>query len=77
MIHNLKILPMYFEEVRLGNKTFELRKNDRPYNVGDTLILKEFDGNDYTKRELTREITYILQGGNYGLDKDYCILGMR
>lgn len=77
MVHNLKILPMYFEEVRLGNKTFELRKNDRPYNVGDTLILKEFDGNNYTKRELTREITYILQGGNYGLDKDYCILGMR
>lgn len=77
MVHNLKILPMYFEEVRLGNKTFELRKNDRPYNVGDTLILKEFDGNGYTKRELTREITYILQGGNYGLDKDYCILGMR
>lgn len=77
MVHNLKILPMYFEEVRLGNKTFELRKNDRPYNVGDTLILKEFDGNNYTKRELTRETTYILQGGNYGLDKDYCILGMR
>lgn len=76
MVHNLKILPMYFEEVRLGNKTFELRKNDRHYNVGDTLILKEFDGNNYTKRELTREITYILQGGNYGLDKDYCILGM-
>lgn len=77
MIHNLKILPIYFEEVRLGNKTFELRKNDRPYNIGDTLILKEFDGNCYTKRELTREITYILRGGNYGLDKDYCILGMR
>lgn len=77
MVHNLKILPMYFEEVRLGNKTFELRKNDRHYNIGDTLILKEFDGNNYTKRELTREITYILQGGNYGLDKDYCILGMR
>lgn len=77
MVHNLKILPMYFEEVRLGNKTFELRKNDRPYNIGDTLILKEFDDNGYTKREVTREITYILRGGNYGLDKDYCILGMR
>lgn len=77
MEHKLKILPTYFEEVRLGNKTFELRKNDRPYNIGDILILQEFDNNGYTKKELTREITYILQGGNYGLDKDYCILGIK
>lgn len=77
MEHKLKILPTYFEEVRLGNKTFELRKNDRPYNIGDILILQEFDSDGYTKKELTREITYILQGGYYGLDKDYCILGIK
>ena len=41
MIHDLKILPEYFVEVVRGNKTFEVRKDDRPFNVGDELILYE------------------------------------
>lgn len=35
MIHELKILPEYYEEVKCGNKNFELRKNDRDYKVYD------------------------------------------
>ena len=42
-IHELKILPQYFEKVLDGSKTFELRKDDRGYEVGDILILKEFN----------------------------------
>lgn len=38
--HELKILPKYFSEVYSGNKTFEVRKNDRNFKVGDMLILK-------------------------------------
>ncbi|WP_195966793.1 ASCH/PUA domain-containing protein [Clostridium sp. 1001283B150210_160208_E6] len=77
MVHELKILPLYFTQVKNGEKTFELRKNDRPYQVGDTLVLREFDGKNYGSRIMTKTITYILYGGNYGLDKDYCILGIR
>jgi hypothetical protein len=32
MTHELKILPQYYEEVKAGNKNFELRKNDRDYS---------------------------------------------
>lgn len=77
MIHELKILPLYFTQVKDGEKTFELRKNDRPYQIGDTLVLREFDGKNYSSRIMTKTITYILYSGNYGLDKDYCILGIR
>lgn len=41
--HNLKIKPEFFEKVRRGIKTAELRKNDRDFQTGDTLTLQEFD----------------------------------
>lgn len=76
-LHTLKILPEYFNDVKIGVKTFELRRNDRDFNLNDTLLLQEFDGKNYTGRELIKSVSYILYGGNYGLDKDYCILGIR
>jgi len=43
MEHELKLHPKYFERVSRGEKTFEVRKNDRDYQVGDTVIMREFD----------------------------------
>lgn len=39
--HHLKTLPVYFDAVRRGDKTFEIRKNDRDFQTGDTLVLEE------------------------------------
>lgn len=75
--HNLKILPEYYEQVLFRNKTFELRKDDRGYQVGDRLVLNEFDGEKLTGRTVTREITYCLRNcPEYGLKKGFVILGM-
>jgi len=65
--HQLKTWPEYFEAVRCGDKTFEVRKNDRDYKAGDTLVLQEFDPDtkSYTGRELRHRVTYLL-------DNDYC-----
>jgi len=41
-IHELKIWPEFYHAVLSGEKTFELRKNDRDFHVGDVLHLKEF-----------------------------------
>lgn len=75
--HQLKILPEYFEQVMAGNKWFELRKDDRDYKVGDYIILREWDGSDYTGRNLQGiSIRYILRNvPEYGLMDGYCILG--
>ena len=74
--HELKCLPEYYEAVRENRKTFELRKNDRGFRVGDVVRLKEYDGSSYTGRELVRRITYILEGPVYGLENGWCILGL-
>lgn len=76
-IHTLKILPEYYREVLFGYKTFEIRKNDRDYKVGDRLYLREFDGGNYTGNVVNKTISYILNGGNYGLEKDYVILAIK
>ena len=39
--HELKILPEQFWSVVAGHKKAELRKNDRDFKVGDTIILWE------------------------------------
>lgn len=39
--HHLKIMPEYLDAILDGSKTFEIRKNDRGYAVGDVLLLKD------------------------------------
>ena len=70
--HKLKLAKMFFEDVRLGRKSFELRKNDRDYQIGDILELREMDNGEPTGRVIEKEITYILEG----LKEDYCILAL-
>ena len=76
--HELKILPQYFQAVWYGKKTFELRKDDRDYQRGDILVLKEWDGMKFTGSALCVKVTYILQDAmQYGLQNGYVILGIR
>ena len=90
-VHELKIFPKYFEAVQDGSKTFEIRKADRDFKVGDILVLKEFksrlidctgyeevviEEGGYTGRKIAKRISYILEGGQYGLRKGYSILAL-
>ena len=71
-----KILPKYFVEVVERNKNFELRKDDDDVQVGDKLILSEWNGNCYTGKSVTRTVKYILRNvPEYGLQEGYCIIG--
>ena len=84
-LHELKIKEEYLLEVALGNKTFELRKNDRDYQVGDLIRFIDIrqsnsDGCDYAyiDNDALYKIIYVLKDvPEYGLDKDYCILGIK
>ena len=43
MIHTLKIWPQYYSRVKDGSKTFEIRENDRGFQKGDLVELREWD----------------------------------
>lgn len=67
VIHQLKSWPDIFQAVVDGLKTFEVRKNDRNFKVGDGIILNEWKpgegySGEYTGRRLSARIIYILDG---------------
>lgn len=78
-IHELKIWTIPFEAVLDGSKRYEVRKADRPFLVGDDIILKEYipEWNSYTGREIFGRITYITEAGMWGLPKDICVFGFK
>ena len=88
--HELKTDPEVFNDVFESCKSFEIRRNDRKFQVGDTLCLREteFTGEqmrsdalkyplEYTGRETTREVTYILRGPIYGLQDGWVIMSIE
>ncbi len=75
--HRLKIMPEFFEAVCDGRKLFECRKNDRNFAVGDELVLMEAVASGFnTGREVLMKVTYVLPGGQYGIDPEWCVLGI-
>ena len=58
-IHELKIEPKFFNPIKSGQKTFEVRKDDRGYQYGDILYLKEYSNGEYTGNEVAVEVTYM------------------
>lgn len=79
-IHKLKTLPSFYQDVERGLKNFEVRKDDRNYNVGDCLHLyygtDEIDDEIVGRKYLTKYIRYILSGGQFGIKKGYCVMAL-
>lgn len=79
MIHELKTWPEYFQEVLEGKKLFEVRKDDRLFDVGDILELLEYDPYEktFSGRKIFAKITYKLSGGKFGVEVGFCVLGFE
>jgi len=75
MIHELKILEPYYEAMRHFGKNFTVRLNDRGFQKGDTVIFRKPD-EPYSPL-IAKKITYVLQGGAFGIDPRYCVLGLE
>lgn len=85
-MHKLKSWPEAFNSVRDGSKRYEVRRDDRNFQVGDRVELLEFipksqgmayDGTGkYTGRWWIGEVTHITRGGAFGLPNYLCVLGL-
>lgn len=78
MLHALKTEIGYFEEIVSGVKTFEVRRNDRPFEVDDDICLQEWDYEKkrYTGKEWHGKISHILDNERF-CKKGYCILSIK
>lgn len=80
MTHSLKILESYADAIVEGRKNFEVRKNDRGYNAGDTVVFMVIDDDNlcvaYHPLDNKKfRITYVHSG--LGMEKDYVVFGIR
>lgn len=79
MVHYLKTWPQYYHRVLSGEKTFEVRKNDRDFQKGDIVFLTEYD--PVTQEIFTQSpafiITYVLHGGQFGIEPGYVVFGLK
>lgn len=81
----MKSWPWFFDAFLDGRKLHDLRKKDRDYAVGDTVILEEYDPRtgSYSGRRLAAEISYMTSNdtpcalSSNALDRDHVILSLR
>ncbi len=68
--HELRTWPAAYAAVAEGRKTFEVRRNDRGFAVGDVLVLREWATlagvGAYTGRALRRDVTYLIDLSPFG-----------
>lgn len=79
MTHLLKTWPVYWDAICEGRKPFELRKDDRPFNVGDTLVLNHYDPETQHLNGswIEATVTYVLRGPAFGLMEGWVIMGIE
>jgi hypothetical protein len=76
--HELKTWPIYFSALWERRKTFEIRFDDRNYQEGHRLHLREFRpaSKQYTGREMFFIITYVIRNFR-GLTNGWVALGLE
>ena len=83
--HNLKIQEDFADAIVSGDKTFEIRKNDRGYQKGDYIKFDKviergssfdcFDILTHPIRDKLYVITYVMSG--WGLKDDFVVFGIK
>ena len=86
--HILKTWADYWDAIDRGEKTFQVRRDDRGFQKGDVLILRRLkktvslgwvedrDG-DNRPKDLRRKVTYILTGGQFGIEPGYVVMSLK
>lgn len=80
MTHELKIRVNYADAIVRGDKTFEVRLNDRGYQTGDLVKFTVIDDDgkhvdNHFLEKLTYKITYILSG--FGILDNYVVFSIQ
>jgi len=82
--HVLKTQAGAWDAILSGEKTFEVRRNDRFYQRGDILILRklkvdghyvEMDGLKFL--DIKKRIGWFLQGGQFGIEPGFCVFSLE
>jgi hypothetical protein len=76
--HELKTWPTYFQAIRDGEKFFEYRYNDRGFEKGDILVLREWNPitEEYSGEKFKVRVESVWQGLPE-LPRNFCIMDIE
>jgi len=77
--HTLKAWPEFYDAIESGVKTWEFRRDDRGFRVGDVLVLERrlpSDLGDRDAKTLRVRVTYIFYGTGLGVPEGFCIMSI-
>lgn len=89
MIHELKTWAPYYDAAVSGEKTFEVRRDDRGFQRGDTVTLircvqgrsgmweVDYDIHGQPRATATFRIGWILTGGQFGIEPGYVVFSLH
>jgi hypothetical protein len=79
-VQRLKVWPHFFEQIRLGRKPWEIRRDDRevPFEEDQALLLEEWNPDTwkYSGRRMVLRVGLVLRGAafrQFGLAEGHCI----
>lgn len=77
MTHLLKLADQYWEAVRNGKKTFEVRYNDRGFQVGDIVRFRRVNSGE--EMWLDFIISYLLTHDDFpqGIPEGWCVFSIK
>lgn len=76
--HQLKTWTPFFKRIMSDEKKFEIRKNDRDFQVGDLVSLNEWNPDTaYSGNQVDVKITYLITDTRFGLKRGYCVFGFE
>jgi len=77
--HELKTWPVFYQAIVNGSKTFEVRKNDRDFQINDILLLREYDPEtqQYTGLSIKKKVSYILGDNPFFQINGVIIMGLQ
>lgn len=76
MIHQLKTIEPFFSDVENGSKNFEIRIHDRPFAIGDILVLQQYVDGQLTGKEVRKIVGYIITDERF-VKVGYCVIGFK
>lgn len=82
IVHQLNTWPTYWSAIGRGEKTFEVRRNDRGFQTGDIIELyRTWEDRPASTRKsdtqpLRFRIGWILQGGQFGIEPGHCVFSL-
>jgi len=77
--HRLKSWPAQYRAVCAGGKTAEFRKEDREIEIGDILVLLEYDSatETFSGQEREVEVTHLVRGPSFDIPEGYAVLSIK